>query len=106
MTNKQTHKHKEKERRRQDSQFALNQQKIYAREGDREGMKSARRIYKSSKSDLMPYSVHTVKSRSSSKKEKKNAETKMMHGKKSVSQFVSGKGMHTAGHTRGKAFAN
>lgn len=67
-------------------------------------MKSARRIYKSSKSDLMPYSVHTVKSRSSSKK--KNAETKMMHGKKSVSQFVSGKGMHTAGHTRGKALAN
>lgn len=63
-------------------------------------MKSARRIYKSSKSDLMPYSVHTVKSRSSSKKKKKNAETKMMHGKKSVSQFVSGKGMHTAGHTR------
>lgn len=73
------------------------------RERDREGMKSARRIYKSSKSDLMPYSVHTVKSRSSSKK---NAETKMMHGKKSVSQFVSGKGKHTAGHTRGKAFAN
>lgn len=57
-------------------------------------VKSARRIYKSSKSDLMPYCTHPA-----GNGEKKD-ETKMMHGIKSVCQSKR----DAAGHA--KAFAN